>query len=114
MEVAVRYTAWTTTIAPTMPQVGVRTASMELTRTGRVESRWLDAKYAGLGALRHAYGLSEHQPQHVVVDVGVELDLVHRSLLITELATEQLDLDPPDRVDRVLGRRGHYCLMPCS
>ena len=30
-----------------------------------------------------------HQPQHVVFDVGFELDIVHRTLVIVEPATEQ-------------------------
>jgi hypothetical protein len=54
----------------------------------------------------------EHQPQHVVFDVGVELDLVDRSLVITELATEQFDLSlqcrgATNRVDATAARHGH-------
>ena len=61
---------------------------------------------------QHRVARGEHQPQHVVLDVGVELDLVHRSLVITELATEQLDLalqchGATDRVDAAAARHGH-------
>lgn len=37
---------------------------------------------------------SEHQPEHVVLDVALELDLVHRGLVVSGLTTEQLDLAP--------------------
>jgi hypothetical protein len=61
---------------------------------------------------QHRMARGEHQPQHVVLDVGVELDLVHRSLVIAELTTEQFDLalqrhGATDRVDAAAAGHGH-------
>jgi hypothetical protein len=61
---------------------------------------------------QHRMARGEHQPQYVVFDVGVELDLVHRSLVITELTSEQFDLalqrhSATNRVDAAAARHGH-------
>jgi hypothetical protein len=61
---------------------------------------------------QHRVTRGEHQPEHVVSDVGVELDLVHRSLVITQLATDQLDLalkchGATNRVDAAAACHGH-------